>query len=111
LLGSPIRTIARRFPARAESGGKGRRQFQRANFVDIAEKAGLTATNVFGGVDTRNTIETTGTGVAILTMIRRLAGYFIVTADARRFSRDQAPPSSLSNNHDGTFTDVTAKPG
>ncbi|HEV7511370.1 MAG TPA: hypothetical protein VGO27_06705, partial [Candidatus Acidoferrum sp.] len=37
-----------------------------ANFSDIAEKAGLTAVNVFGGVDTKKyIIETTGTGVAI----------------------------------------------
>ena len=39
---------------------------QVANFVDIAEKAGLTMKNVFGGVDTKKyIIETTGTGVAI----------------------------------------------
>src|SRR5215467_5877798 len=37
-----------------------------ANFVDIAEKAGLTMKNVFGGVDTKKyIIETTGTGVTI----------------------------------------------
>src|SRR5215469_13117924 len=37
-----------------------------ANFVDIAEKAGLTMKNVFGGLDTKKyIIETTGTGVAI----------------------------------------------
>ena len=36
------------------------------NFTDIAEKAGLTAKNIFGGVDTKKyIIETTGTGVAI----------------------------------------------
>lgn len=38
-----------------------------ADFVDIAEKARLTVTNVFGGVDTKKCIiKTTGTGVAIL---------------------------------------------
>jgi hypothetical protein len=37
-----------------------------ADFVDIAERAGLTVTNVFGGVDEKKyIIETTGTGVAI----------------------------------------------
>ena len=37
-----------------------------ANFTDIAEKAGLTMSNVFGGKDTKKyIIETTGTGVAI----------------------------------------------
>src|SRR5215470_12957604 len=37
-----------------------------ANFTDIAEKAGLTAENIFGGISTKKyIIETTGTGVAI----------------------------------------------
>src|SRR6266704_6047314 len=37
-----------------------------AHFTDIAEKAGLTMINVFGGVDSKKyIIETTGTGVAI----------------------------------------------
>src|SRR5260221_14516135 len=37
-----------------------------ANFIDIADKAGLTVGNVFGGVDTKKyIIETTGTGGAI----------------------------------------------
>ena len=37
-----------------------------ANFTDVAEKAGLTMQDVFGGVDTKKyIIETTGTGVAI----------------------------------------------
>src|SRR5437764_14520139 len=37
-----------------------------ANFTDVAEKAGLMAPNVFGGIDTKKyIIETTGNGVAI----------------------------------------------
>ena len=37
-----------------------------ANFIDMAEKAGLTAENIFGGINTKKYIvETTGTGVAI----------------------------------------------
>ena len=37
-----------------------------AHFTDMAQKAGLTMTDVFGGVDTKKyIIETTGTGVAI----------------------------------------------
>src|SRR6266478_4456706 len=37
-----------------------------ANFTDVAEKAGLTAQNIFGGIDTKKyIIETTGNGVAI----------------------------------------------
>ena len=41
---------------------------QLADFEDIAEKAGLSMMNVFGGVDTKKyIIETTGTGVAMRT--------------------------------------------
>ena len=37
-----------------------------ANFIDIPEKAGLTMSEIFGGVDSKKyIIETTGTGVAI----------------------------------------------
>ena len=37
-----------------------------ANFIDISQKAGLTMSEVFGGVDSKKyIIETTGTGVAI----------------------------------------------
>jgi enediyne biosynthesis protein E4 len=86
-----------------------------ANFEDSAEKAGLTAVTVFGGVDTkRYIIETTGTGVAILDYDNDgWPDIFIVngtTLDG--FSAEQAPSNHLyRNNHDGTFTDVTAKAG
>src|SRR5580692_12392638 len=37
-----------------------------ANFTDVAEKAGVTMQEIFGGIDTKKyIIETTGTGVAI----------------------------------------------
>jgi enediyne biosynthesis protein E4 len=58
LFGSPLSSQA---PA-----PKSADQASIANFTDIAEKAGLTAVNIFGGVDTKKyIIETTGTGVAI----------------------------------------------
>ncbi len=86
-----------------------------ANFTDIAEKAGLTAQNIFGGLDTKKyIIETTGTGVAIfdydndgwpdifLVNGTKLEGFPAGTGPSNRLYR---------NNHDGTFTDVTAKAG
>ena len=86
-----------------------------ANFIDIAEKAGLTATNVFGGVDTKKyIIETTGTGVAIFDYDNDgWPDVFIVNGTTLEgFPADQAPTNHLyHNNHDGTFTDVTAKAG
>src|ERR1700737_3536016 len=86
-----------------------------ANFVDVAEKAGLTALNVFGGVDTKKyIIETTGTGVAIFDYDNDgWPDIFIVNGTTREgFPAKQVPTNHVyHNNHDGTFTDVTAKAG
>jgi enediyne biosynthesis protein E4 len=86
-----------------------------ANFIDIGKKAGLTTTNVFGGVDTKKyIIETTGTGVAIFDYDNDgWPDIFIVNGTTLEgFPPDQAPTNHLyHNNHDGTFTDVTAKAG
>ena len=86
-----------------------------ADFTNIAEKAGLTAVNVFGGVETKKyIIETTGTGVAIFDYDNDgWPDIFIVNGTTLEgFPSDQAPTNHLyHNNHDGTFTDVTAKAG
>jgi len=86
-----------------------------AHFTDIAKKAGLTATEVFGGVNTKKyIIETTGTGVAIFDYDNDgWPDIFVVNGTTL-----DAPPSGnlptshlYHNNHDGTFTDVTRKAG
>jgi hypothetical protein len=86
-----------------------------ANFVDVAEKAGLTAVNVFGGVDTKKyIIETTGTGVAIFDYDNDgWPDIFLVNGTTLEgVPPDQAPTNHLyHNNHDGTFTDTTEKAG
>jgi enediyne biosynthesis protein E4 len=86
-----------------------------ADFQDVAEKAGLTMMNVFGGVDTKNyIIETTGTGVAIFDYDNDgWPDIFIVNGTALKGSPSpQVPTNHLyRNNHDGTFTDVTQKAG
>jgi len=86
-----------------------------ANFADIAEKAGLTAVNVFGGVDTKKyIIETTGTGVAIFDYDNDgWPDIFVVNGTTLEgFPSGDAPTNHLyHNNHDGTFTDVTVKAG
>src|SRR5258705_6970710 len=52
----PARDVAKKVPDNSNI----------ANFIDIADKAGLTPVNVFCGEDTKKyIIETTGTGVAI----------------------------------------------
>jgi hypothetical protein len=86
-----------------------------ANFIDIGEKAGLTITNVFGGVDTKKyIIETTGTGIAIFDYDNDgWPDIFIVNGTTLEgFPADKSPTNHLyHNNHDGTFTDVTEKAG
>ena len=86
-----------------------------ADFTDIAEKAGLTMVNVFGGIDTKKyIIETTGTGVAIIDYDNDgWPDIFVVNGSRLEgFLAGSAPTNHLyHNNHDGTFTDVTAKTG
>ncbi|MEQ1353582.1 MAG: CRTAC1 family protein [Candidatus Acidiferrum sp.] len=86
-----------------------------ANFVDLADKAGLAAINVFGGEQTKKyIIETTGTGVAIFDYDNDgWPDIFVVNGTTLEgFPLKDAPSNHLyHNNHDGTFTDVTAKAG
>jgi hypothetical protein len=86
-----------------------------ANFVDLAEKSGLTMMNVFGGRDTKKyIIETTGTGVAIFDYDNDgWPDILIVNGTTLEgFPKDKAPTNHLfRNNHDGSFSDVTAQSG
>jgi enediyne biosynthesis protein E4 len=86
-----------------------------ADFTDIAEKAGLTMMNVFGGIDTKKyIIETTGTGVAMIDYDNDgWPDIFVVNGSRLEgFPAGNAPTNHLyHNNHDRTFSDVTAKSG
>ncbi len=86
-----------------------------AYFTDEAEKAGLHAKNIFGGVDSKTyIIETTGTGVAIFDYDNDgWPDIFVVNGTKLgRLEKGSEPTSHLyHNNHDGTFTDVTEKAG
>ena len=72
-------------------------------------------TTVFGGKDTKKyIIETTGTGVAIFDYDNDgWPDIFLVNGTTLEgFPAGKAPTNHLyRNNHDGTFTDVTAKAG
>ena len=84
-----------------------------ANFVDVAEKAGLTSQNIFGGVDTKKyIIETTGNGVAIFDYDNDGWPDIFLVNGTRLDGLPNGKHSTnrlYHNNHDGTFTDVTAK--
>jgi len=88
-------------------------------FVDVAAQAGITVRNVNGGVESkRYIIESTGSGVAILDYDRDgWPDIFLVNGTNLNPVAPAAKPSSqptshlFHNNHDGTFTDVTAKAG
>ncbi len=88
---------------------------QIANFTDVAEKAGLTMQEIFGGIETKKyIIETTGTGVAIFDYDNDgWPDIFLVNGTRLEgFAAGDAPSNHLyRNNHDGTFADVTATAG
>jgi hypothetical protein len=86
-----------------------------ANFTDVAEKAGLTMLDIFGGIETKKyIIETTGTGVAIFDYDNDgWPDIFLVNGTRLEGLPSGAAPSNhlYRNNHDGTFTDVTVETG
>ena len=87
-------------------------------FIDVASSAGLTVTNVNGGVETKHyIIESTGSGVAIIDYDRDgWPDIFLVNGraiDTPAYASKASEPTShlFHNNRDGTFTDVTEQAG
>jgi hypothetical protein len=86
-------------------------------FVDVAAKAGITVRNVNGDPEIKKYIvEATGSGVAIIDYDRDgWPDIFLVNGaelPTEAHPGDPVPTNHLfHNNHDGTFTDVTAKAG
>jgi hypothetical protein len=85
-------------------------------FINVAPQAGLTMQNVNGDAATKKyIIETTGSGVAILDYDRDgWPDIFLLNGTTLPGEPAPAkPPTShlYHNNHDGTFTDVTAGSG
>jgi len=85
------------------------------HFSDIAPQAGLSALNAYGG-DTHKEfiIETTGNGAIIFDYDNDgWPDIFLPNGSTvEGFPKDRAPTGHLyRNNHDGTFSDVTAQAG
>ena len=83
-------------------------------YMDVAKQAGLTATNVWGGIEEKKYIvETKGSGIAFFDYDND--GWLdVYMTNGLRFGETwppgQEPRSHLyKNNRDGTFTDVTEK--
>jgi len=85
-------------------------------FVDVAKEAGITAPNVWGGIDhKRYIIEAKGSGLAFFDYDHDGWLDIYLTNGTRldaNWEPGKAPTSHLyKNNRDGTFTDVTEKSG
>jgi hypothetical protein len=85
------------------------------HFEDIAQQAGLSAPNVYGGDSHKEyIIETTGNGAVIFDYDNDGWPDIFLPNGSRveGFSSTEAPTGHLyHNNRDGTFSDVTAKSG
>jgi hypothetical protein len=84
-------------------------------FTDVASQAGLSAPIVYGGVERKKyIIETNGCGVAFIDYDNDgwMDVLLLTGTRLEGFPGGKEPTNRLyHNNHDGTFTDVTAKSG
>lgn len=85
------------------------------SFVDVSERAGLTAPVLYGGVDQKKyIIETNGCGVAFFDFDNDgwIDIFLLNGTRLDGFPKGKEPTSKLyRNNRDGSFADVTAKAG
>jgi enediyne biosynthesis protein E4 len=109
LLAQGVSThTAKPVPRQAPSG----RPFD-AHFVDVSSAAGLHASTIYGGVESKKYIlESTGCGCAFVDYDNDGWMDIFLLSGTRL---DGAPPGATNrlykNNRDGTFTDVTEKAG
>ncbi len=84
-----------------------------ARFVDVAEKAGLRAPVIYGGVTRKDYIvETVGCGVAFIDYDNDgWPDIFILSGTRVENPPEGAHNRLYKNNRDGTFTDVTVQAG
>ena len=83
-------------------------------FSDQAEAAGITAPNVFGGMEKRYILEAHGSGAGFFDSDNDgdLDLYLVNGATFETFEERSGPGNSLyRNNGDGTFTDIAAASG
>ena len=107
--GQGVATRSVRAQRRAETSG---RPFA-ANFVDVAEEAGLRHPTIYGPVDHKDYIvETVGCGCAFLDYDNDGWMDLLVLSGSRFAGAPRGTSSRLyRNNRNGTFTDVTEEAG
>jgi hypothetical protein len=100
-------------PPKDESKGEG--GDLGVSFINVARESGLNAKTIFGGEHkNKYLLETTGCGVAFYDYDNDgwLDIFLVNGTRLEGFPAGSEPTSHLfHNNHDGTFTDVTAKAG
>ncbi|HYU79676.1 MAG TPA: CRTAC1 family protein [Vicinamibacterales bacterium] len=89
--------------------------------IDVADRSGLREPSTYGVDRKRFIIETNGAGVALLdydndgwidALVLNGTRLKDGTREVEKYAADRAPVSRLHhNNHEGTFTDVTARSG
>ena len=114
-LATPLRAWTRPLLLNAASR-PGAQNGSSVTFVDVAKEAGVTATNVWGGVDHKKyIIEAKGSGIAFFDYDQDGWLDIYLTNGLRleeTYEPGKAPTSHLyKNNRDGTFTDVSEKSG
>ena len=97
-----------------EKGSNGPGGFP-VSFTDVAERAGLSAPTIYGGIEQkRYIIETNGSGVAFFDYDNDGWIDVLILSGTRLegFPKGKEPTNRLyRNNHNGTFKDVTDKAG
>ncbi|MDQ6676093.1 MAG: CRTAC1 family protein [Acidobacteriota bacterium] len=82
------------------------------HYVDIAQSAGLTVPNVYGGVDKKDfIIESTGNGVAIFDFDRDGHNDIFIASGTTVDRKKDPPPQLYRNDGHGHFTDVSNQAG
>jgi hypothetical protein len=115
LLGTALAFLPSSFPTIAAGDGPAV-----PVFTDVTEKAGITFKQSFGDEDLSNIVEGTGTGAMLfdfdgdgwldLYLVNGRYRPDVSDTSGRRL-RGKLSNALYRNNHDGTFTDVTARAG
>ena len=84
-----------------------------AQFVDVAQAAGLTAATIYGGIENKKYIlEATGCGCAFIDYDNDgWIDIFLLSGTRLEGAPPEATNRLYKNNRDGTFTDITEKAG